>query len=92
MRGGNSPQTGFGLRLMAAGIVLYWFYELVVLYVRGGPDAPSLTAMILAGILMVGGAIFVGITAWQIYKKEKAALEEAKAQDKEEESNEDPQD
>ncbi|MBQ7130057.1 MAG: hypothetical protein IJO21_03325 [Oscillospiraceae bacterium] len=92
MRGGNSPQTGFGLRLMAAGIVLYWYYELVVLYVRGGPDAPSLTAVILAGILMVGGAIFVGITAWQIYKKEKAALEEAKAQDKEEESNEDPQD
>ena len=92
MRGGNSPQTGFGLRLMAAGIVLYWYYELVVLYVRGGPDAPSLTAMILAGILMVGGAIFVGITAWQIYKKEKAALEEAKARDKEEESNEDPQD
>lgn len=92
MRGGNSPQTGFGLRLMAAGVVLYWFYELVVLYVRGGPDAPSLTAMILAGILMVGGAIFVGITAWQIYKKEKAALEEAKAQAKEEESNEDPQD
>lgn len=92
MRGGNSPKTGFGLRLMAAGVVLYWYYELVVLYVRGGPDAPSLTAMILAGILMVGGAIFVGITAWQIYKKEQAALEEAKAQDKEEESNEDPQD
>ena len=92
MRGGNSPQTGFGLRLMAAGIVLYWYYELVVLYVRGGPDAPSLTAVILAGILMVGGAIFVGITAWQIYKKEQAALEEAKARDKEEESNEDPQD
>lgn len=92
MRGGNSPQTGFGLRLMAAGIVLYWYYELVMLYVRGGPDAPSLTAVILAGILMVGGAIFVGITAWQIYKKEQAALEEAKARDKEEESNEDPQD
>lgn len=92
MRGGNSPQAGFGLRLMAAGVVLYWFYELVVLYVRGGPDAPSLTAMILAGILMVGGAIFVGITAWQIYKKEQAALEEAKARDKEEESDEDPQD
>ena len=91
MRGGNSPQTGFGLRLMAAGVVLYWYYELILLYVQGGPEAPSLTAMVLAGILMVGGAIFVGITAWQIYKKEKAALEAAQSEETEEEANDYPQ-
>ena len=91
MRGGNSPQTGFGLRLMAAGVVLYWYYELILLYVQGGPEAPSLLMMILAGILMVGGAIFVGITSWQIYKKEKAALEVAQSEETEEEANDHPQ-
>ena len=91
MRGGNSPRTGFGLRLMAAGVVLYWYYELILLYVQGGPEAPSLLMMLLAGILMVGGAIFVGITAWQIYKKEKAALEAAQSEETEEEAHDHPQ-
>ena len=59
--------------------------------VEEGMEHTSILATIANPIAAVLVPV-VGITAWQIYKKEKAALEEAKAQAKEEESNEDPQD
>ena len=53
MRGKNDPQTGFYLRLAMIGIVLYWYYQLVQMYVQGSADAPSLTGLIISGILMI---------------------------------------
>ena len=88
MRGKNDPQTGFYLRLAMIGIVLYWYYQLVQMYVQGSADAPSLTGLIISGILMVGGSLVVGVMAWRLYRQEKAAQEAAKNQEAEEEEHE----
>lgn len=76
----RNPSNGFALRLMAAGIVLYWYYQIVKLYLNGGEEAPSLLLLILSGVLMVGGALAVGIMSYRLYRTEKAQ-QEADARD-----------
>lgn len=77
MRNGRSPETALGIRLAGMGIVLYWYYEIVQMYLKGGEEAPSLLFLILSGILMIGGAAAVGIMAYRLYKRDKAEQEEA---------------
>lgn len=80
MNNGRSPETGLMIRLAGSGIVLYWYYEVIKMYQQGGPEAPSVRFMILSGIVMVGGALAIGILAYRLYKREKARQEEAAAQ------------
>lgn len=80
MGNGRSPETALTIRLAGAGIVLYWYYEIVQMFLQGGEEAPSVLLLILAGIVMVGGAAVIGISAYRLYKQEKARLEEAAAQ------------
>lgn len=82
----KNPMTTLLLRLAGMGIVLYWYYESVLLYLQGGPDAPSLTFMILAGIVMIGGALAVGILSFRTYLQDKKKLEEASEQTQPEQS------
>ena len=80
MANGRSPETALMIRLAGAGIAVYWYYEILQMYFKGGEDAPSVPLLILAGIVMVGGASAIGIGAYRLYKQEKARLEEAAAQ------------
>jgi len=61
-------------RLVAIGVVLYWLFGIVKAYLEGGPEAPSLTLLIIAVVLMGGGAALVGWLTWKTWKR---AREEA---------------
>ena len=73
-RAGNANRA-LTFRLLGVGVVLYWLYELVIGYVRGGPDAPSTGLLILAVVVMGGGAGLVAWLAFKLYKQDKAAAE-----------------
>lgn len=60
-------------RVVAAGVVLYWLYGIVKSYLQGGPDAPSLTLLIVASVLLGGGALLVLWLAWKTWKQAKEA-------------------
>ncbi len=61
-------------------VVIYWFYQVVCNYLAGGPDAPNLATVIVGGVVMLGGSVFVGSTAVRIYLQEKRrAREEAQS-------------
>lgn len=59
-------------RVLAIGVVLYWLFGIVKAYVQGGPEAPSLALLIVAIVVMGGGAALVGWLTWKNWKKAKA--------------------
>ena len=69
----GNPQTALMFRLLCIGVVLYWLAELVIGYFKGGPDAPDLTLLIVAIIVLGGGAALVGFLTWKTWKLEKEA-------------------
>lgn len=66
-------------RVIAVCVVLYWLLEIVIAYFKGGADAPSLTLLIVATIVLGGGAALVAVLTWKAWKadKEAAKLTEA---------------
>lgn len=80
-------------RVVAAGVVLYWLYDIVRAYLQGGADAPSLPLLIASIVLLGGGGLAVLCLAWKSWKKareeavmteEEIARMEALRQDEEE--------
>ena len=62
-------------RLVAMGVVLYWLMQTVVAYFKGGPDAPSLTLLLVSIVVLGGGAVLIGWLTWKSWKAEKALAE-----------------
>jgi len=60
-------------RLLAIGVVLYWLFGIIKAYVQGGPEAPSLTMMLVAIVIMGGGAALIGYLTWKNWKLAKEA-------------------
>ena len=58
-------------RGLAVGIVLYWLGDIILGFFRGGPDAPSLTLLLLSVAVLGGGAVFVAVSTWKLWKKSK---------------------
>ena len=83
----NQANRAMGFRLLCIGVVLYWLGEMIVNYFKGGPDAPSLTLLIVASIVLGGGAALVAFLTWKTWKieKEAAALSEEEVAEPEEE-------
>ena len=71
-----NAQRALMFRLLCIGFVLYWLGELVIGYFKGGPDAPDLTLLIVAIIVLGGGAVLVGFLTWKAWKLDTAAAEE----------------
>ena len=69
----NAAGRTLGIRIVAAGFALYMLYEIVMGYIQGGPEAPSLTLLILAILLLGGGAAAVLILGYRGWKRDKAA-------------------
>lgn len=69
----HKANRGFAFRLLCIAAVLYWLAELVIAYVKGGPDAPDLTLLIVACIVLGGGAILVAFLTWKTWKLEQEA-------------------
>ena len=86
----KNPNAMLGLEGLAIFMVLYMYYQLLRDYFSGMEDGPSLTVVIVGGIILVGGSIFVGIRAIRLYrqtkqreKEEKEALEAAQNEESE---------
>ena len=71
----RNPNNTVAFRLLAIGYVAYLGVNIVKLYIEGGPDAPSLTALILAMIFLGGGAVFLGILTYREWKRSKVAYD-----------------
>ena len=70
----RSAKGALMFRVLGIGVVLYWLYGLVSAYFKGGPDAPSLTVLLVGIVLLGGGAIVVSILTWKAWKIEQAAV------------------
>ena len=62
------------IRMLSAGFALYCLWRFVQAYLAGGPDAPSLWAMIFTAVVLVGGSILVAVMAIREWKKTKAEI------------------
>jgi len=63
------------LRLLVAGYLLYLLYKVVSGYVAGGADAPSLLVLLIAIVILGGGAVTIALLSYFAWKKEKASQE-----------------
>lgn len=83
-------------RVISIAVVLYWLFGIVKAYLQGGPEAPSLTMLLFAIVIMGGGAALVGVLTWKNWKRAKedavmseeeiAEMEALRAGDDEEEA------
>lgn len=79
---GDANRQGI-FRLAAVAVVLYWLYEIVTAYLAGGPDAPSLTLLLVAIAVLGGGGLAVvllTLKSWKRAKKDAVMTEEEVAQ------------
>lgn len=68
----RNPNTFIMFRILAVGYLGYLCLDLVKLYRAGGPDAPSLPILIAILAVLGGGAIFVAIVSYKVWKQSKA--------------------
>lgn len=71
----RNPDAVFGFRALAAGYVLYLEYQIVQMYISGEATM-GMWFLILSLVLLGGGALFVLISSYLSWRKEKAALAE----------------
>jgi len=76
----RNPSNTVAFRLLAVGYIAYLAVNIVKLYLEGGPEAPSLAAMILGVVLLGGGAVFLAVLAYREYKTGKAAYDKYMAE------------
>ena len=76
----RNPNNTVAFRLLAVGYIGYLAFNIVKLYVEGGPEAPSLLAMIIGVALLGGGALFLAILAYKEYKTGKVAYDKYMAE------------
>lgn len=81
-----NPTNMVLIRLLAVGYVLWLLKDLVVMYIEGGEDAPSLLMLIVTAVVFLGGSGWILWTTFKQYKQikaqqeaEAAALAEAEA-------------
>jgi len=72
-------------RIVAIGFVLYLLFQNVTGYLKGGPDAPSLTLLLVSVVVLGGGAVLIAWLTWKAWKAEQALAE---AEQEEEDSTE----
>ena len=67
----RNPSNTVAFRVLAVGCVTYLCINMVKLYLAGGPDAPSLTTLILGLAVLGGGAIFMAVVSYKEWKRSK---------------------
>ena len=67
----RNPNNLVMFRVLAIGYLLYLCVSIVKLYLAGGPDAPSVTALVLGLAFLGGGGIFLGILSYKEWKRGK---------------------
>lgn len=69
----QSANQAMGFRMLAVLVVLYMLGQVVVGFIQGGPEAPSVGLLILAIVLLGGGAVAIGVMSYQQWKRDKEA-------------------
>lgn len=67
----RNPSNVIAFRVLAIGYLIYLCSDLVKLYNAGGPDAPSLTMLIVGIVVLGGGALFLAFIAYKEWKRSK---------------------
>ncbi len=85
-----NPSNRMLIKLLAVGYLLYTVYDMFRLYLAGGEDAPSIPLLVVAVVILGGGAVWVGVTTYKEWKRYETARQEAQdAEDALEEGQED---
>ena len=72
-------------RIVAIGFVLYLLFQTVTGYFKGGPEAPSLTLLLVSIVVLGGGAVLIGWLTWKAWKAEQILAEAEQEEETEEE-------
>ena len=67
----RNPNNIVTFRVLAIGYIGYMCINIIKLYNEGGPEAPSLTALLLSVILLGGGALFLALLTYKEWKRNK---------------------
>ena len=70
-RAPRNPNNIVTFRVLAIGYIGYMCINIIKLYNEGGPEAPSLTALLLSVILLGGGALFLALLTYKEWKRNK---------------------
>ena len=80
-KGPVNPKVRANIYTIAALYVAYLLYGVVKRYLTHDPYGPTTGVFILGLVVLGGGAVFLGLMAWKMYKapmpKESEELEEA---------------
>ena len=76
----RNPNNLIAFRLLAVGYVTYLCVNMVKLYMEGGPDAPSLSTLIIGLVVLGGGVIFMAIVSYREWKRSKEEYDTYMAQ------------
>ena len=71
----RNPNNTIAFRLLAVGYVAYLCINIVKLYLAGGPDAPSITGLVLGLAVLGGGAAFLAVLTYKEWKVNKPAYD-----------------
>lgn len=80
----RNPSNLAMFRILAIGYVGYLCVNMVKLYIEGGPDAPSLTTLILGLVVLGGGVLFLAFVSYREWKSSKVAYDKYMAELREE--------
>ena len=67
----RNPSNVVCFRLLAVGYVAYLCIQMIQLYIKGGPDAPSLPLLICGVVFLGGGALFLALLTYTEWKRNK---------------------
>ena len=76
----RNPNNLVMFRVLAIGYLFYLCVSIVKLYLASGPDAPSLTALVLGVVFLGGGAVFLGILSYKEWKRGKESYDQYMAE------------
>ena len=74
------PNNTVTFRLIAVGYIAYLCMNIVKLYIEGGPEAPSVTALVLGILFLGGGAVFLGVLTYKEWKTGKVEYDKYMAE------------
>lgn len=72
----GNPTTMILFRLLAVGYVLWMYKDIVKAYIEGAADAPSLTMVIVVGLVFGLGCVWILWESVKQYKRMKIAQQE----------------
>ena len=76
----RNPNNTEAFRLLAVGYITNLAYSIVKMYLEGGPEAPSVTALILGVLFLGGGAVFLAVLTYKEWKTGKVAYDQYMAE------------